>query len=142
MISTTIRQSFAVQKSSKAVIHRSKSDVDEISNCVSQPLKDLYSPLKSARFSISLFLLPQSISIQLQLALNDAVFNHRTFHRFESGELKPRRFRTIESDDPIQEKTRSSRYLRSADAPVKACPPMEISDQTRSNLGKVRICSR
>ncbi|KAL7518103.1 hypothetical protein ACHAWX_002962 [Stephanocyclus meneghinianus] len=111
MISTTIRQSYAVQKSSKAVIHRSKSDVDEISNC-------------------------------LQLALNDAVFNHRTFHRFESGELKPRRFRTIESDDPIQEKTKSSRYLRSTAAPVKACPPMEISDQTRSNLGKVRICSK
>eukprot|EP00804_Cyclotella_cryptica_P002780 CCRYP_009335-RC/>CCRYP_009335-RC protein AED:0.22 eAED:0.22 QI:722/1/1/1/0.83/0.71/7/1032/406 len=106
VISTTIRQSFAVQKSSKAVIHRSKSDVDEISNC-------------------------------LQLALNDAVFDHRSFHRFESGELKPRRFRTNEGDEPIQENAKSSRYLRSTAVPVKACPPMEISDQTRSNLGKV-----
>ena len=105
-VSDTIRQSFKLSKS-KSIMHRSKSDVDEITTC-------------------------------LQLALNDTVFDHKAFHRLESGELKPRHFKH-ESKTP---KISSMRNVRSRSTVVKgiqSCPPMEISDKTKTNLGKVSV---
>lgn len=89
-------------------MHRSKSDVDEITTC-------------------------------LHLALNDTVFDHKAFHRLESGELKPRHFKH-ESKKPIT--SSSMRNVRSRSTVVKgiqSCPPMEISDKTKTNLGKVSV---
>lgn len=81
-------------------MHRSKSDVDEITSC-------------------------------LQIALTDAVFDHRAFHRYESGDLKPRHFKV--PDRPFN----SMHNYRSTIMKATPCPPMEITDQTKSNLGKV-----
>jgi hypothetical protein len=87
-------------------MHRSKSDVDEITSC-------------------------------LQLALSDAVFDHKAFHRFESGDLKPRHFK------PTSQKKKSLSSMRNNRSTVmkecEPCPPMEISEQTKSNLGKVGV---
>jgi hypothetical protein len=100
-VSSTIQKSFAFHKS-KSVVHRSKSDVDEISAC-------------------------------LQLALTDAVFDHNAFHRFESGDLKPRHFKS--KAPPKLSETRN--YRTKVVEGFQPCPPMDISDQTKSNLGKV-----
>jgi elongation factor 2 kinase len=99
-VSLTIRQSMRQLNIQKSVIHRSKSDVDEITSC-------------------------------LQMAVTDAVFDHTAFHRYESGELKPRHFHGT-----------PKHQTQSTVVPVKASPPMKITDETKANLGKVSIVSR
>lgn len=106
-VSNTIRQSFNLSKS-KSIIHRSKSDVDEITTC-------------------------------LQLALNDTVFDHKAFHRFESGELKPRHFKHGANKPIISSSMRNVKSRSTVVKGIKACPPMEISDKTKTNLGKVSV---
>jgi hypothetical protein len=104
MVSSSIKKSFALQKT-KSVMHRSKSDVDEITSC-------------------------------LQLALSDALFDHKAFHRFESGALKPRHFKPTAHKKSLS----STRNIRSTVMQgCEPCPPMEISQQTKSNLGKVSV---
>ena len=99
------------QKSSKSVMHRSKSDVDEITAC-------------------------------LQQALTDAVFDHKAYHRFETGELKPRHFKP-DAEKKSLSALRSMKNIRSTvmTASQVVCPPMEVTDQTKSNLGKVSVHS-
>ncbi|EED94821.1 elongation factor-2 kinase like protein [Thalassiosira pseudonana CCMP1335] len=94
-VSLTIRQSMRQLNIQKSVIHRSKSDVDEITSC-------------------------------LQMAVTDAVFDHTAFHRYESGELKPRHFHGT-----------PKHQTQLTVVPVKASPPMKITDETKANLGKV-----
>jgi hypothetical protein len=80
---------------------------------------------------------------QLQLAVIDAVFDHTSFHRLASGQLKPRHFRTDGDEKAIPEKRSRNRGLRSTVMAVqRACPPMEISDETKCNLGKVGDCPK
>lgn len=99
-VSLTIRQSMRQLNIQKSVIHRSKSDVDEITSC-------------------------------LQMAVTDAVFDHTAFHRYESGELKPRHFHGT-----------PKHQTQLTVVPVKASPPMKITDETKANLGKVSVVSR
>jgi hypothetical protein len=87
-------------------MHRSKSDVDEITSC-------------------------------LQLALSDAVFDHKAFHRFESGDLKPRHFKSTAQKKKSLSSMRNNRSTVMKEC--EPCPPMEISEQTKSNLGKVGV---
>eukprot|EP00984_Skeletonema_dohrnii_P030158 scaffold21395_cov67-Skeletonema_dohrnii-CCMP3373.AAC.1 len=71
----------------------------------------------------------------LQIALTDAVFDNATFHRFECGGLKPRHRRNSEDDDSnLRDKL--SKHKSAALMKVVSAP-MEITDETKSNLGKV-----
>mmetsp|Transcript_29919 Transcript_29919/g.62954 ORF Transcript_29919/g.62954 Transcript_29919/m.62954 type:complete len:711 (+) Transcript_29919:444-2576(+) len=102
-VSLTIQKSVKLskmQKSSRTVVQRSKSDVDEVASC-------------------------------LNMALTDTVFDHRSFHRYESGELKPRHLHGSSGN-------RSMRRTNAANH-SKIIPesPMKITDKTKANLGKV-----
>jgi len=66
------------------------------------------------------------VSCCLQLALSDAVFDNKAFHRHESGELKPRRIR--ENHGSLHHSTRQNATVSS---------PMKITNDTKANLGKV-----
>lgn len=62
------------------------------------------------------------------------MFDHTAFHRYESGQLKPRRFKA----DAPKKSLSNMRNARSAVMKgAEPCPPMKITDQTKSNLGKV-----
>ena len=71
----------------------------------------------------------------LETALTDAVFDNSAFHRYETGSVKPRHMRDSE-DDALNLRQKLSRHKSAALMKV-ASPPMEISDETKSNLGKV-----
>eukprot|EP00956_Cyclotella_meneghiniana_P017644 scaffold28932_cov72-Cyclotella_meneghiniana.AAC.3 len=77
------------------------------------------------------------ITTCLQLALNDTVFDHKAFHRFESGELKPRHFKHGANKPIISSSMRNVKSRSTVVKGIKACPPIEISDKTKTNLGKV-----
>lgn len=71
----------------------------------------------------------------LEIALTDAVFDNTAFHRFESGEVKPRHRRNSEDSGSD---LRENMFKRKSVALMKVDhPPMEITDETKSNLGKV-----
>ena len=73
----------------------------------------------------------------LDLALIDAVFDNAAFHRYESGELKPRHFHR-QNDEDDDSNLRQNMIKRKSVALMKVIhPPMEITDETKSNLGKV-----
>lgn len=71
----------------------------------------------------------------LEIALTDAVFDNTAFHRFESGEVKPRHRRNSEDDGSDLRENMSKR--KSVALMKVDHPPMEITDETKSNLGKV-----
>jgi elongation factor 2 kinase len=71
----------------------------------------------------------------LERALTDAVFDNKAFHRYESGELKPRHFR--ESEDDVSNLREKMNKRKSAALMKVVSDPMEITDETKSNLGKV-----
>jgi elongation factor 2 kinase len=71
----------------------------------------------------------------LQIALIDAVFDNTSFHRYECGGLKPRHRRNSEDDDSNLRDKLSKR--KSAALMKVVSPPLEITDETKSNLGKV-----
>uniref|UniRef100_A0A7S2VA96 Alpha-type protein kinase domain-containing protein n=1 Tax=Entomoneis paludosa TaxID=265537 RepID=A0A7S2VA96_9STRA len=64
------------------------------------------------------------VSISLMMALKDAVFDHRAFHRKASGEIRERR-----SESDAKDHT----------AHVRVAPPMVPNDETKANLGKVHF---
>lgn len=70
----------------------------------------------------------------LNLALTDAIFDNNAFHRYESGILKPRHKRN--SDDAANLRDKLTKHKSAALMKV-AVDPMEITDETKSNLGKV-----
>lgn len=107
-ISKQIRKSFvASKKKAVSIVKRTKSEVDEVASC-------------------------------LDLALTDAVFDHATFHRYESGELKPRHFHSQNDGADDESNLRGKLSKRKSVALMKSVnPPMEITDETKSNLGKV-----
>lgn len=67
----------------------------------------------------------------LAMALTDAEFDNNAFHRYESGDLKPRHRRDSDNLREKLNKNKSSALMK------VAVEPMEITDETKSNLGKV-----
>mmetsp|Transcript_26278 Transcript_26278/g.56418 ORF Transcript_26278/g.56418 Transcript_26278/m.56418 type:complete len:758 (-) Transcript_26278:98-2371(-) len=112
-MSKTIQKSMRQLKmSTPSVIHRTKSDVDEISS-------------------------------SLGMGLTDAIFDHHAFHRFESGEIKPRHVRT-EFPEKNGDKSEGRRVKGMKRGTVFAksmmkvtAPPMNVTAETKSNLGRV-----
>jgi elongation factor 2 kinase len=72
------------------------------------------------------------------MGLVDTVFDHTAFHRFESGEIKPRHFRGDTNDD-MESNLGRGVSKRGTVLPKKQQPqpPMKISEETMSNLGKI-----
>lgn len=111
--SITIQKSMRQLKMSTPIVHRTKSDVDEISS-------------------------------SLRMGLTDAVFDHRAFHRFESGEIKPRHVRKEipEKNGDKSEDLHAKRKKRGTVFAAKSmmqvtAAPMNVTAETKSNLGKV-----
>mmetsp|Transcript_10173 Transcript_10173/g.18271 ORF Transcript_10173/g.18271 Transcript_10173/m.18271 type:complete len:492 (-) Transcript_10173:93-1568(-) len=104
-MSKVIRKSMKLPPT--AVIHRTKSDVDEISS-------------------------------SLVMGLNDTVFDHRAFHRYASGDLKPRHVKAPEKIEDDDRRTRGMRKTVFSKSMMKVvAAPMSITKETKSNLGKV-----
>ncbi|KAL9190626.1 hypothetical protein ACHAXT_000332 [Thalassiosira profunda] len=94
-----------------SIIHRTKSDVDEIAS-------------------------------SLGMGLEDAVFDHRAFHRYESGEIKPRHVRSSPEKNGDDKEDRRSmgmkRDARMGKSMMKVtAPPMKVTAETKCNLGRV-----
>ena len=82
--------------------------------------------------------------MQLGLGLTDAVFDHKAFHRYESGEVKPRHIhRNSSMDDENEERDdRRSNGMKRGTMFGKSmmkvtAPPMDINEETKTNLGRV-----
>jgi len=72
------------------------------------------------------------------MGLVDALFDHKAFHRFESGDIKPRRMKRHDDNGEAMENNRSRAVnLRGTMMPKRVQPPMNISEETKYNLGKV-----
>lgn len=96
--------------STHSVIHRTKSDVNEIAT-------------------------------SLEMGLVDAVFDHRAFHRYESGEVRPRHSHLSPENNGEENEDRRAKMNRGTmlgKSMMKVTAPMmKITDETKSNLGKV-----
>lgn len=75
-----------------------------------------------------------SYSLQLRMALIDAAFDHKAFHRYESGELKPRHFHGTKVDNRSTRRITTATHIK-----IEPSSPMKITDETKSNLGKVSV---
>ena len=74
------------------------------------------------------------------MGLTDAVFDHRAFHRYESGEIRPRHVRNLENNDDtadLREKGMKRGSMMQKSMMKVTAPPMKVTDETRGNLGKV-----
>ncbi|KAL7544057.1 hypothetical protein ACHAXR_013561 [Thalassiosira sp. AJA248-18] len=81
------------------------------------------------------------ISSSLEMGLTDTVFDHRAFHRFESGEVKPRHVRTSseKKSDDLREKRMNRGTMFSKSMMKVTAPTMNVTDEMKSNLGKVHF---
>lgn len=81
------------------------------------------------------------ISSSLEMGLTDTVFDHRAFHRFESGEVKPRHVRTSseKKSDDLREKSMKRGTMFSKSMMKVTAPTMNVTDEMKSNLGKVHF---
>mmetsp|Transcript_31475 Transcript_31475/g.67996 ORF Transcript_31475/g.67996 Transcript_31475/m.67996 type:complete len:750 (-) Transcript_31475:81-2330(-) len=78
------------------------------------------------------------ISSSLAMGLTDTVFDHRAFHRYESGDLKPRNVKAPEESESDDRRTRGMRKTVFDKSMMKVvAAPMSITEETKSNLGKV-----
>ena len=79
------------------------------------------------------------------MGLTDTVFDHLAFHRYESGEIKPRHVRRESREGNGDEGgDRRSNSMKRGTVFSKSMmkvtsPPMTITDETMSNLGKVHF---
>ena len=82
------------------------------------------------------------------MGLEDTVFDHTAFHRYESGELKPRHVHR--STEEKEEKSSKEEDREARRAKMRSTsfgksmmritrPPMTVTDETKSNLGKVHF---
>ena len=75
------------------------------------------------------------------MGVTDTVFDHNAFHRYESGEIKPRHMRgaTWKNDDNESGGIRANPANKRGTVLTKIVqqPMMSISEETKSNLGKV-----
>ena len=72
------------------------------------------------------------------MGLVDTVFDHTAFHRFESGDIKPRHMKGDTNDD-LESNHGRGVNKRGTVLPKKQQPqpPMNISEETKCNLGKI-----
>lgn len=113
-IRASIRKSLRLVKPEK--LKRTKSDIDEVDQCLQRSRKDWKADLV------------------------------RDYHRKEDGDLRPRKFK----DDDDEKEAALHKTTSSDSAPKQrhksimirsVAPPMAVSEQTKLNLGKVRVTS-
>lgn len=117
-----------------------RSNISEISKSIRKSMRQLSVNPR--------FVIPRSksdvdeISSSLAMGVTDAVFDHRAFHRYESGEIKPRHVKRS-SDEDTSEDRRAKGMKRGTifgKSMMKVtAPPMKITDETKNNLGNVHF---
>jgi len=83
------------------------------------------------------------------MGLEDTVFDNVAYHRYESGEVKPRHVRSTSStenndDEPSEGDHRSKSMKKGRKTMFKSMmkvtrPPMKVTEETKANLGKVHF---
>lgn len=73
------------------------------------------------------------------MGLEDTVFDHTAFHRYESGELKPRHVHRKSSEEEDREARRAKMRIQTKSMMRVTRPPMTVTDETKSHLGKVHF---
>lgn len=81
------------------------------------------------------------------MGLTDTVFDHKAFHRYESGEVKPRhlhRSSSSENNGVEESEDRRSNGMKRGTMFGKSMmkvtlPPMTVTEETKSNLSKVHF---
>jgi len=82
------------------------------------------------------------ISSSLEMGLKDAVFDHRAFHRYSSGEIKPRHSKAAKEESKLPCEDRRVKWMRKGTVLGQSmmrvtAPPMKITAETKHNLGRV-----
>lgn len=81
------------------------------------------------------------------MGLTDTVFDHKAFHRYESGEIKPRHLHRSPSSENNGEEESEDRRANGMKRRTMfgksmmkvTLPPMTVTEETKSNLSKVHF---
>jgi len=112
-----------------------RSNISDMSKVIRKSMKMPPAVIQRSKSDVD------EISSSLAMGLTDAVFDHNAFHRYASGELKPRHNRRAseeengEQSDDRRAAMRKTMFGKSVMKLVSA--PMKITDETKSNLGMV-----
>jgi len=116
-----------------------RSNMSGMSNAIRKSMRQLkVSPAVIKRTKSDV----DEIRASLEMGLIDAVFDHNAYHRYESGEVKPRSVRTSSQDENdeknVDRRAKMSRGTVWSKSMMKVtAPPMQITSETKTNLGHV-----